>query len=601
MIERILPPTLEDPAETIRLMQEELAQTNREVLALTLELEERVEERTAELQATQTKLERTNAELILLAAELEQRVAIRTRELEESNRGAVLLVEQLRAAEQQYRRLAENAPDIIFRYEVAPHRGFAFVNSLVLAVTGYSPEEFYANPDLGFQLIHPDDRSGVNAVIRGESPASSVATLRLVTKSGAVVWIEQHHALVHHRDGQLAAVECIARDISERKQLEEQLRQSQKMEAIGRLAGGIAHDFNNLLTVINGYSSLAMESLDAEDPLHGEIAEVNKAGERAAGLTRQLLAFSRRQVLTVQVLDLNSVVADVDRMLRRVLGEDIQLGTALASDLDSVKADRGQIEQVIMNLAVNARDAMPKGGRLMIETANMELDENYAAQHSEVAPGRYVMLAVTDTGHGMDAATMTRIFEPFFTTKPQGRGTGLGLATVYGIVKQSGGSIGVYSEPNHGTAFKIYLPRVTDRPETADHRPTAKRFLGSGTVLVVEDEEGVRALIRTVLKQAGYRILEARDGEEALGLSGQHQGTIDLVITDMVMPKMSGREFGDLIKTQRPEIKLLFMSGYTDNAIIQQGTLDPEMPFLHKPFTPSLLTAKVREMLSSVR
>jgi two-component system cell cycle sensor histidine kinase/response regulator CckA len=581
---------LEDPQETIRLLEEELAQTNREVMALTVELEKRVDQRTAELRSTKNQLERSNAQLLQLTAELERRVAARTLELEEA-------VEQLRAAEQRYRRLAENAPDIIFRYEVEPNAGFTFMSPLVQPITGYAPEEFYADSDLGFRIVHPDDRASLDAVLRGESPASRVSALRLMHKNGTVVWIEQHHSLVHHRDGGIAAIECIARDVSDRKLLEEQFRQAQKMEAVGRLAGGIAHDFNNLLTVINGYSSLALEELDSADPLYTSIGEVNKAGERAAGLTRQLLAFSRRQVLTVQVLDLNSVVADVDRMLRRVLGEDIQYGTAPAPALHSVRADRGQIEQVIMNLAVNARDAMPDGGRLMIETANVELDENYAAQHSEVTPGDYVMLAVTDTGHGIDAATLSRIFEPFFTTKPQGRGTGLGLATVYGIVKQSGGSIGVYSEPGQGTTFKIYLPRVNAPPERVERRPAARQITGSGTVLVVEDEESVRALILTVLKQAGYRILEARDGAEALAICDRHQGTIHLVITDIVMPEVSGRELAERVKTKRPEVKLLFMSGYTDNAMVQQGTLESDMPFLQKPFTPGALAGKVKALL----
>ena len=587
----------EDPQETIRLLQEELAQTNREVLALTVELEQRVEERTAELQATQSQLQQTNGELLELTAQLEKRVALRTGELEESNRAAGLLVEQVRAAEQRYRRLAENAPDIIFRYELLPRRGFTFVNPLVTPITGYTPEEFYADPDLGFKLIHPDDRALLDAVIRGDSPPSGVATLRLLHKNGSIVWIEQRHALVHDRDGQTIAVECIARDRTERKQLEEQLRQAQKMEAVGRLAGGIAHDFNNLLTIINGYSSLAMESLNEDDPLHNEVCEINKAGERAAALTRQLLAFSRRQLFTLQVLDLNAVVADIHRMLRRVLGEDIELATALAPALDSVKADRGQIEQVIMNLAVNARDAMPQGGRLLLETDNVELGEEYASTHQEVVPGNYVMLAVSDTGTGMDAQTQARMFEPFFTTKPLGQGTGLGLATVYGIVKQSDGIIWVYSEPGHGTTFKIYLPRVAGKAGPLEQRTAARQLNGWGTVLVVEDEGSVRGLIQMVLKQAGYTVLEARSGAEALLIAEKYPGPIRLVITDVVMPQMGGREFATRLAAMRPEVKVLFMSGYTDNAFIQQNAIDADTPFLQKPFSPSALAGKVRELL----
>jgi PAS domain S-box-containing protein len=551
----------EEPEETIRLLQDELAQTNREVMALTLELEKRVDE------------------------------------LEKANLSAVSLVSQLRSAEQRYRRLAENAPDVILRYELQPNRGFTYVNPKVEPVTGYTPEELYNDPELGFKIVHPDDRQLLDAVIRGATPADSISTLRLVHKKGHVVWIEQHHALVNDREGNLSAIECIARDISERKQLEEQFRQAQKMEAVGRLAGGIAHDFNNLLTVINGYSALVLESLGEDDPTFNEISEVHKAGERAAGLTRQLLAFSRRQVFTLQVLDLNSVVTDIQRMLRRVLGEDIELSTALEQPLDSVQADRGQIEQVIMNLAVNARDAMPEGGQLLIETSNVELDAAYAAQHREVTPGPYVMLAVSDTGHGMDAQTQARIFEPFFTTKPQGQGTGLGLSTVYGIVKQSGGTIWVYSELGHGTTFKVYLPRVNARPVVADPRAASRPISGSGTVLVVEDEDGVRALIHMVLRQAGYTVLEARSGEEALRRCEAHTQGIDLVITDVVMPQMGGRELANRLAVRWPGIKLLFMSGYTDNAIVQQVGLDAETPFLQKPFTPAALAGKVRLIL----
>ncbi len=382
---------------------------------------------------------------------------------------------------------------------------------------------------------------------------------------------------------------------------EEQLRQAQKMEAIGQLAGGVAHDFNNLLTIISGYSDLLLNGiLRPQDATAREaVGEIRKAAERAAGLTRQLLAFSRRQVLAPQVLVLNSVVQDVDKMLRRLIGEDIQLSCRLAADLGTVKADPGQIEQVLLNLAVNARDAMPRGGRLTIETANIMLDENYARTHPEIQPGPFVMLAVTDTGCGMDAATLRRIFEPFFTTKGPGKGTGLGLATVYGIVKQSGGSIYVYSEVDRGTSFKVYLPRLEADP-IADLPPIAapvQQTGGQETLLIVEDDDAVRALTRTVLRDNSYNVIEAIDADTALNWVEEHNQPIHLLVTDVVMPGMSGRELAERLKAQRPEMKVLFMSGYTDDAVVRHGLLDAEIAFLQKPFTPNALARKVREVL----
>jgi PAS domain S-box-containing protein len=539
----------QSPEETIRFLEQELADTNREVLALTLQLDKRIEE--------------------------------------------------LGAAEQRYRRLAENAPDAIFRCELHPRRLCTFVNPQVTALTGYSPEEYYADPDLAFNVVHPDDRPLLDAAFREDGPNVGMSTIRWVHKNGTAVWIEQHHVLVRDRAGRLVAIECIARDITGRKHLEQQLLQSQKMEAVGRLAGGVAHDFNNLLTVINGYSEQALETLLASDPLYQDIEEIKKAGERAASLTRQLLVFSRRQVLTPRILDLNAIVSDMERMLRRVLGEDVELAIALQPALDSLHADPGHLEQVIMNLVVNARDAMATGGRLLIETANVELDDSYAADHQAVVPGRYVMLAVSDTGSGMDAETQAHIFEPFFTTKPVGEGTGLGLSTVFGIVQQSGGHIWVYSEPGKGTTFKIYFPRVAARPEPVEPRRAVGPAAGSETILVVEDEDGVRKWIRSVLKRAGYTVLEARSGAEALLQCQNHAGAIHLVLTDVVMPQMSGRELADRIAAIRPEIKPLFMSGYTGNAVVQHGALDPQAPFLQKPFTTASLAAKVREALGS--
>jgi PAS domain S-box-containing protein len=385
----------------------------------------------------------------------------------------------------------------------------------------------------------------------------------------------------------------------ERIRLEEQLRHSQKLDAVGRLAGGVAHDFNNLLTVINGCSALLLRRLGADDPLSRYPREIKQASERAASLTQQLLAFSRRQMLEPRVLNLNNSVSAMDSMLRRLIGEHIDLVTVLGGDLGLVKADPGQIEQVIMNLAVNARDAMPGGGKLTIETANVELDQAYASRHMAVKPGAYVMLALSDTGHGMDEETQARLFEPFFTTKEKGKGTGLGLSTVYGIIKQSGGTIWVYSELDRGTTFKIYLPRVVDVLEALPLVPAPGSELarGSETILLVEDEESVRALAREALEEAGFQVLEARHGTEALVVSHQYQGAIHLLVTDVVMPEMSGRVLADRLAPQRPALKVLYMSGYTDNAIVHQGVLDPGTAFLPKPFSPDTLVRKVREVL----
>ncbi|MDO8957967.1 MAG: ATP-binding protein [Deltaproteobacteria bacterium] len=360
--------------------------------------------------------------------------------------------------------------------------------------------------------------------------------------------------------------------------LQEQLRQSQKMEAIGQLAGGIAHDFNNLLTIMKGHSQLALMNLKEGEPLRGSFEEIEKATTKSANLVRQILAFSRRQVMEMIVLDLNTLLRDLEKMLRRIIGEDIGLLTVLADDLGRVKADPGQIEQVVLNLAVNARDAMPQGGKLTIETANVELDEAYARSHVAVTPGRYVMLAVSDTGVGMTPEIRERVFEPFFTTKEKGKGTGLGLATVYGIVKQSGGNIWLYSEPGQGTTFKIYLPRVDEPLAKEREKEEIGLFRGVGVILVVEDEEGVRKLVLEMLKKQGYSVLEADDEEEALLICRQYKDTIHLMVTDVVMPRISGPELAKRLVVFHPEMKVLYMSGYADNAIVHHGVLTQILP-----------------------
>jgi PAS domain S-box-containing protein len=391
----------------------------------------------------------------------------------------------------------------------------------------------------------------------------------------------------------------VLRDITEYTRLQAQFVQSQKMESVGLLAGGIAHDFNNLLNVINGYCELVLEDIAEDDPRRNDLELINQAGKRATSLTSQLLAFSRKQILQPEILDLNAAIVQMSLMLRRLISEDIELVSLAQPNLGHVNADPAQIQQILMNLAVNARDAMPKGGKLTIETANVDFDEDYVQEHPLTKAGAYVMLAVSDNGIGMDAATQSRLFEPFFTTKVKGKGTGLGLSTVYGIVSQSNGFIWVYSELGKGTTFKIYLPRVEGKIQATAESKLGLRLDGFETVLVVEDEESLRALTSRVLRGHGYSILEATNGKEALEIAKKHAGTIHLVITDVVMPEMGGKALVSHLKTTRPGIKSLFVSGYTDNAIVHHGILDSGVDFLQKPFTIESLSCKVREVLDS--
>ncbi len=389
-------------------------------------------------------------------------------------------------------------------------------------------------------------------------------------------------------------------EADERRLLEEQLRHSQRMDAVGQLAGGVAHDFNNLLTIVLSYTQLLMGDSRAPASFREDLQEIRRAGERAADLTRQLLAFSRKQVLEPRPLNLNEVIGQMDKMLRRLIGEDITLVTRPFPGLQMASADPGQVEQVLLNLVVNARDAMPRGGQLTVETANVTLDDTYARTHLGVTPGPHVMLAVSDTGLGMDKATQARIFEPFFTTKTAGKGTGLGLSTVFGIVKQSGGSIWLYSEVGHGTTFKVYLPST--RPERAAEAVTAEpeaSTTGSETILLAEDEEQVRRLVSTVLRRNGYTVLEARNGAEGLSVCESHPGPIHLLLTDVVMPEVGGRSLAERLAAARPEMKTLYMSGYTDDAVVRHGVLSATVAFLQKPVTPEALLKKVRAVLSA--
>jgi signal transduction histidine kinase/CheY-like chemotaxis protein len=420
-------------------------------------------------------------------------------------------------------------------------------------------------------------------------------------RDGSASFVRESARVVRAEEGGVLYYDGTIEDITERRRLEEQLRQAQKMEAVGRLAAGVAHDFNNLLTIVIGYSDLALQRLSAGNRMRPPLEEIKRAGERAAWLTRQLLAFSRKQMLQPQILDLSSLLTNVEQMLQRVIGEDIELVMHLPPGLGRVKADPGQVEQVIMNLAVNARDAMPQGGQLTVEAANVELDSRYANRHQSVVPGHYVMVAMTDTGIGMDAKTQAHIFEPFFTTKEPSKGTGLGLSTVYGIVKQSGGNIWVYSEPGKGTTFKVYLPRIDQPVEgIAPGEPdVAELSQGSETILLVEDEKAVRCLAREVLECRGFHVLESEGVVEALRVGERHKEHIHLLLTDVVMPEMSGRELAGHLAPLHPEMKVLYMSGYADNAVVHNGLLAPGTALLQKPFTAQALTRKVREVLDS--
>ncbi len=494
--------------------------------------------------------------------------------------------------------LIENSPLAIVSHDAEGR--VQFCNPAFERLFQYDPAEIIGRPV--DQIIAAEESvSEAGEITRRVTGGDHVHRVtRRRRKDGTVVEVELYGVpLTVGR--QLVGAYGIYQDITERKQLEEQLRQSQKMEAVGQLAGGVAHDFNNLLTVIRGYSDLLLEELPADGERQRRAATmIQESADRAASLTRQLLAFSRRQVLEPKVLEVNDVVLGMDKMLRRLIGEHIELRTVRKSGLGRVMVDPGQIEQVILNLAVNARDAMPDGGKLTIETANVELDETYAQRHVAVHPGRYVMLAVSDTGCGMDAATQARIFEPFFTTKAPGKGTGLGLSTVYGIVKQSGGNIWVYSEPGQGTTFKVYLPRVEEAPEARPaERPRPVAARGSETVLLVEDEAPLRTLIHQTLERHGYRLLEAQDATDALRIAEQHREPIDLLLSDVVMPQMGGRALAELVTPLHPETRVLYISGYTDDAIVHHGVLDPGVAFLQKPFSAADLTRKIREVLET--
>jgi len=504
--------------------------------------------------------------------------------------------EALRRSEEKYRFLVENANDAVF---VLQDNCMKFHNRRAEEVTGYASEELRQIPFI--EHVHPEDREMVlDRHLRrlGGESFPSTYPFRVGNKRQDTLWVEINAVLIPWEER--PAVLCIIRDITEVKNLEDQLQQARRMEAVGRLAGGIAHDFNNMMTVVTGYSEILLQRLSPEDPAYRSVREIKRAGDHAAQLTRQILAFSRRQMLQPRVMDLNRIVRGMDPMLRRVIGENLELHVALAPGLGCVKADPAQMEQVIVNLVINARDAMPQGGRLSIQTADVDLPGNTALAKGEVPGGTYVMLSVTDTGAGMDEETVNRAFEPFFTTKRMDQGTGLGLSTVYGIVKQSDGHVTVESAPGKGSVFRVYLPRVQEAPEPdvlLAMEPAAPVDAGK-TVLVVEDEDSVRDLVRKILSRNGYQVLEAADGEEALTASERHGREIDLLVTDVMMPRMSGPELFQRLSRARPSMRVLYISGYADLPEIPGEAETVSTIFLEKPFTPEDLLRKVRDLTS---
>ncbi len=502
-------------------------------------------------------------------------------------------------AEIKYRTLIEQVAAISYIAELGVNAQWLYVSPQIETMLGYSAEEWLSNSKDWTRHIPPEDHPIVIAAEEASARGEPFqAEYRITRKDGKIIWVSDNAVVVRGSERH-PVMEGLIVDITERKALENQLLQARKMEAVGRLAGGVAHDFNNLLTIIKGYVEMALQRCLDQPELHGDIRHIENAADRAVTLVRQLLAFSRKQVLRPKILDLNTIVMNLDQLLRRLMSENIEMKTFVSKDIGAIKADPGQIEQVIMNLVVNARDALPGGGRILVETSNIDLDSAYTRDHAVVVPGPYVLLAVTDTGVGMTADTVAHIFEPFYTTKESGRGTGLGLSTVYGIVKQSGGYIWVYSEPGIGTTFKVYLPRVKDSIQVspAPVVPASARCRGQETILLVEDEPDVRELTQMVLSEQGYTVIEAPSPLDAERLAVNKGEDIHLLLTDVVMPGISGRELAKRLTGRYPNLRVLYMSGYTYNVIAHDGTLEEGISFLQKPFTPHVLTQKVREVL----
>jgi PAS domain S-box-containing protein len=509
-------------------------------------------------------------------------------------------------AEGRLRTLVEQLPAVTYVCGYGPGTWF-YISPQIEKLLGIPASDWLSDPHVWVNHLHPEDRDRVLAEEASSmtEKKSFIAEYRMIARDGRVVWIQDQAKVLPAVSGQPLRMQGVMLDITESKRHEEalqksevQLRTAQKMEAVGRLAGGIAHDFNNLLMIINGQLELLDEQVAAQPESHRKIEQALKAVDRAAALTRQLLAFSRLQVLQPRVLNLNLIVTEISKLFPPLIGENILLSLRLHDELGSVKADPSQIEQIILNLVVNARDAMPRGGTLVVETANVEIDQAFASTHPPVTPGRFVLLSVTDTGVGMDAETQARIFEPFFTTKEKGKGTGLGLATVYGVVKQSNGFIWVDSKPGQGASFKIYLPEVAESPEAMQSNQGNDQIpLGSETILLVEDEDDVREVAREFLLQGGYKVLEAKNGAEAVEIASTHPGCVDLLLTDMAMPGISGSDLANRVAQLRPEIKIIYMSGYVDITSPEQDKLGPSTRLLPKPFSRNSLSRVVRQAL----
>ena len=533
-------------------------------------------------------------------------VTRRTRELADELAAREKALVSLKKSEELFRTIFNEAPLGIALNDSRTGHIYE-LNRKFAEIVGRTVEQM-ADTDW-MSITHPED-VGKSLEMMARVNAGEIngfkTEKRYLKPDGTVVWVNVSVTPLKIGDKDNPRHLCLVEDISagktaerEKAKLEEQLRQSQKMEAAGSLAGAIAHDFNNILSVILSYSGFFLESLDRTDPRRKDVEEINKAGLRAAALTRQLLAFSRKQVLQPKVLDVNQIIMGIRTMLARLLGETIRLTTVTGKDPALIKADQGYLEQVLMNLTVNARDAMPKGGKIAIEVSLVRINEAHVHRHGTVEPGNYVMLSVSDSGTGMSAETQSHLFEPFFTTKPRDKGTGLGLSTVHGIIKQSGGSVVVYSEEGHGTVFKIYFPQVTGDVATAAQPAAAKKmFTGTGTVLVVDDDAQIRTLVRRTLTRDGFTVLEAASAEEAMAACKRHKSPIHLILTDMVLPKMSGFELAEHLKSIQPDTKMLFMSGYTEHSILEQGVLDPDKNFIQKPFALDALIRKTREVLS---
>ena len=549
-----------------------------------------VVEQREQLEADALELELQSAELGETAFELEEQM----QQAEES-------AAQLEQQQHFLRQVIDTMPHLVFAKDRAGR--FTLANEAIATVYGTTPEGLVGKTDADFN----HNAEEVAAFLRDDLAVMDALTTRHIPEevvtdaSGTKRWLTTVKRALPNGDGRAHQILGISTDITERRHLEKQLLQAQKMEAVGRLAGGVAHDFNNLLTVIASYTDLLLQDLESSAQ-RADVEEIRRASERATDLTRQLLAFSRTQVLQPTTLSVNTVVTNIEKMLARLIGADIELTTTLATDVGSVSADAGQLEQVIMNLVVNARDAMPDGGRITIETADVELAPTDSAKGRAVPPGAYVMLAVSDTGHGMTSDVLAHVFEPFFTTKGAGKGTGLGLSTVYGIVRQSGGDVWVYSEVGQGTTFKVYLPRV-DTLATAPHAepPAAASPRGAETILLADDDDALRTLACRVLRAQGYTVLEARNGRDAIELCSNHSGPIDLILSDIVMPELGGRGLAEGIATTRPHARVLLMSGYTDDDVLRRALVDRRTEFLQKPFTPSVLAKRVRDVLDMHR